>query len=91
MPPDTNSVALLNPSDIIISNSKQSKISAQNILKGSITNMTVSGEFRKVEVEILVHGILLRCNVTNHAVKELHLIPGKKVWVIFKASSLQWQ
>ena len=89
-PPDKDSVALLNPSDIIISNVKQSRISAQNMLQGTITSLMLSDEFGKVTVEVELHGISLTCSLTQHAVNELTIFPGKAVWVIFKASSLQW-
>jgi tungstate transport system ATP-binding protein len=89
-PPDTNSIALLKPSEIIISNVKQSKISAQNMLQGTITSLMLSDEFDKVKVQVELHGISLTCSLTQHAVNELTIFPGKAVWVIFKASSLQW-
>jgi tungstate transport system ATP-binding protein len=89
-PPDTNSIALLNPSDIIISNMKQSRISAQNMLQGTITSLMLSDEFGKVKVQVEIHGTSLTCSLTQHAINELKIFPGKEVWVIFKASSLQW-
>ncbi|MDY6935717.1 MAG: ATP-binding cassette domain-containing protein [Spirochaetota bacterium] len=90
-PTRLDSVALLNPSDIIISDVMQSRISAQNNLKGRITSMSAAKEFGKIEVNVETHGIQLVCNLTQHAVYDLKLLPGKDVWIIFKASSLNWQ
>jgi len=90
-PLNPDSIALLNPSEIIIANVKQSHISAQNILNGVITSMSTANEFEKIKVNVEIHGISLACNLTQHAVHELKLLPGKNVWVIFKASSLKWQ
>ncbi len=90
-PIDSDSIALLNPSEIIISDVKQSRMSAQNILNGKIASMSTAKDSGKIKVDVEMHGILLTCNLTQHAVHELKLIPGKDVWVIFKASSLSWQ
>jgi molybdopterin-binding protein len=31
------------------------------------------------------------CSVTRHAAENLQIIPGKTVWLIFKASSIRWE
>lgn len=90
-PPYDDSVALLNPYEIIISDTIQSGMSAQNMLKGRITALTTAKEFDSVSVEVDVSGISLTSYVTQYAVKNLQLFPGKDVWIIFKASSLNWQ
>lgn len=90
-PPHDNAVAILDPSDIMISVHQPSGISAQNVLHGRINSMTAAGEAGKVRLEILVSGMILSCNVTQHAVNTLHILPGMDVWAIFKASSLHWQ
>ncbi|MCU0821930.1 MAG: ATP-binding cassette domain-containing protein [Spirochaetes bacterium] len=89
-PPAADSVALLNPSDIIISSGKPASMSAQNSLKGMITSMSRSREFGKIKLDVDVHGLTLTCNLTQHAVNDLKLLPGMEVWLIFKASSLEW-
>ena len=90
-PPEPDSAALLNPSDIIISVERPVRLSAQNSLNGVIASMSRAKEFGKIKVDVDVHGIPLTCNLTQHAVNELKLIPGMNVWLIFKASSLDWQ
>ena len=66
-------------------------MSAQNNLKGKITSMSTAKEFGKIKVDVEAHGLQLACNLTQHAVHDLKLLPGKEVWIIFKASSLNWQ
>jgi tungstate transport system ATP-binding protein len=88
--PDANAPALLDPSDIMISVDHPSRISAQNILRGIITQMTVENGFHQVLVEVTISDILLTCRISTKAAQSLHLIPGKKVYVVFKASSAQW-
>jgi len=90
-PPDKNTIAVLHPSDIIIATAKPTEISAQNILLGEIRQMTTSEKNNRIQIEVMVSGITLSCSVTHSAVESLSLIPGKKVFVIFKASSLIWQ
>ncbi len=90
-PPDKNSIAVLNPSEIIISLKRQKDISAQNMLKGRITNMVSLEKRDALKIDVEVQDMTFRCSLTQHAAGELNLIPGKKVWLIFKASSLQWQ
>lgn len=90
-PPDSGSVALLSPSEIILSESRPEGISAQNCLAGVITSLTGSKEFGKIRIDVDIHGLRLVCDLTQHAVSALSLLPGKNVWVVFKASSLHWQ
>jgi tungstate transport system ATP-binding protein len=89
-PPDRFSTAILDPSNIMISTEYPAGISAQNILKGTISSMTSGTDPGKVGIEVSVSGMPLTCGVTNHAASSLSLMPGKKVWVVFKATSLHW-
>lgn len=89
-PPDMHAAAILHPTNIMISNAKPEDISAQNILSGIITHMAMDKKPVGIQVEVDVSGIPFTCCLTHHAVEELHLLPGKNVWVVFKASSLQW-
>jgi tungstate transport system ATP-binding protein len=90
-PPDKDAIAVLHPWDIIIATAKPSEISAQNILRGEIRQMTTSAENNRIQIEVMVSGITLSCSVTHSAVESLSLMPGKNVFVVFKASSLIWQ
>jgi len=89
-PPDPHALALLNPSHIMLSTEQPDHLSAQNILRGNITHMMVETDSEKVRVDIEVAGIPFTCSVTHHAADTLGLLPGKDIWVVFKASSLQW-
>ncbi|HEB31875.1 MAG TPA: ATP-binding cassette domain-containing protein [Spirochaetes bacterium] len=89
-PPDRYSTAILEPSSIMISTEYPEGISAQNILRGTISSMTSDNDPGKVGIEVSVSGMPLTCGVTSHAARSLSLIPGKKVWVVFKATSLHW-
>ena len=89
-PPDRYSTAILDPSNIMISTEYPEGISAQNILKGAINSMTSDNDPGKVGIEVNVSGMPFTCGVTDHAARSLSLMPGKKVWVVFKATSLHW-
>jgi tungstate transport system ATP-binding protein len=89
-PPHEDAVGLLSPTDIIISLDFPGGISAQNILKGRIINMSETKDL-KVNLYIEVSGISLSSYVTHHAAKDLSLLPGKEIWIVFKATSLHWQ
>ncbi|MFC1511843.1 ATP-binding cassette domain-containing protein [Candidatus Latescibacterota bacterium] len=90
-PPDTRAKAVLNPSNIMISQKRPEGVSAQNCLKGTITSMAVEKESGAIRIDVAVSGIPFICSVTHHAAETLKLLPGKEVWVVFKASSLHWQ
>ncbi len=89
-PPHADTTAMLNPSDIMLSTDRPEGISAQNVLKGSITQLAVENDSGKVLITVNVAGLSLVSRVTEKAVRNLHLLPGGTVWVLFKASSLTW-
>jgi tungstate transport system ATP-binding protein len=45
---------------------------------------------QRVLLEVRVSDLSLICRVTREAVADLRLVPGSDLWVVFKASSLQW-
>jgi len=89
-PPDRNSVALLHPSNIILSATRPDNISAQNILRGKIIHMSEEKDTERVLVDVRAGDISLISSVTVHAAKQLGLLPGMELWIVFKASSLEW-
>ncbi len=89
-PPEINSSALLEPTDIILSKVKPTELTAQNILLGHLTSMTTMNDSSKIEAQIKFDNFFLNCHITEHSINELKLIPGNKIWVIFKATSLEW-
>lgn len=89
-PPHADAVAMLSPSNIMLSTERPEGISAQNVLQGSITQLAVENDSGKVLVTMNVAGLSLISRVTEKAVRNLNLLPGGAVWVLFKASSLNW-
>ncbi len=90
-PPEQHAVAVLHPWDVMIATEEPSSISAQNILRGEIKQLNVARENGRIQIEVQTPGIALTCTVTDRAAETLSLLPGKKVFVVFKASSLIWQ
>jgi tungstate transport system ATP-binding protein len=89
-PPRFDSAGILSPSDIVISLTRREDISAQNMLRGFVSQMTIEKDSENVLVNVEVAGLTLLCRLTKPAVEKLQLIPGKKVWGLFKASSVNW-
>jgi len=89
-PPNKNSVAMLHPSNVMLSITKPDQISAQNILRGKIIHMSEQRDKEKVLVDVRVGDFSLVSSVTFHAAQQLGLLPGMEIWVVFKASSLEW-
>jgi tungstate transport system ATP-binding protein len=89
-PPDADSVALLDPTNIMLSIARPGRISAQNVLRGRISGLSSGGEGAAIRVETDVGGVRFFCSVTSRAADSLRLLPGKRVWIVFKASSIHW-
>ncbi|UCB46568.1 MAG: ATP-binding cassette domain-containing protein [Spirochaetota bacterium] len=83
--------AILDPTSIIISTERPDHISAQNVLSGRLVHMYTFEHSERVKLDIQVSNLSLTCSVTRKAASSLGLLPGLEVWVVFKASSLQWQ
>lgn len=90
-PEDTHASALLNPSDIMISMKIPEEISAQNILTGTVSYMSMENDSDKMIFTVDVADTHLVCRITHHAAESLKLLPGKNVVILFKASSIHWQ
>jgi molybdopterin-binding protein len=63
------------------------KLSARNVLKGKVVNITRGGVSSVVVVEI-APGLQLTSMVTAEAVQDLDLTKGKEAYVIIKSSNL---
>lgn len=90
-PPNRDSVAVLHPTEIILSPVRQTQLSARNSLEAVITTVTASNEPGKLQVETRASGLPLTCIETEHSIQEFGLYPGKTVWAIFKSTSFHWQ
>ena len=89
-PPGPDSVALLDPTNVMLGIDKPGKISAQNVLRGRVSGLSSEGDGAAIRVEADVGGVRFICSVTRRAADSLRLLPGKTVWIVFKASSIHW-
>jgi molybdopterin-binding protein len=62
------------------------KISARNILKGKILSVTKGATTAHVKID--VGGAIVTSSITNAAVDELGLSPGKDAYAVIKASDV---
>ncbi len=89
-PPHSEALGLLSSSNIMLSTDRPEHISAQNVLGGQLLNMSSEQGGDRVRAEVHAGGLLFSCSVTHHAADTLKLLPGKDVWILFKASSIAW-
>jgi len=62
------------------------KISARNILKGEIIEIMKGGTTSHVKIDI--GGAVVTSSITNEAVDDLRLAPGKTAYAVVKASDV---
>ncbi len=62
------------------------KISARNVLKGKIVSVTKGATTAHVKIDI--GGAVMTSSITNAAVDELKLAPGKDAYAVVKASDV---
>ena len=62
------------------------KISARNILKGKIIDVTKGATTAHVKID--VGGVVVTSSITNAAVDELKLAAGKDAYAVIKASDV---
>lgn len=89
-PPDRNAPAVLYPNDIILSEKKLTRTSAVNHLEARVNLLVSEGNSGKIRVETEASGRILSCYITKASAVKMNIIPGKKVYLIFKATSLVW-
>jgi molybdate transport system ATP-binding protein len=70
--------------DILLATTRPDRISARNILAGTIIELEERGEQTLARVQ---SGVTWRASVTRRSVKELDLAVGKDVWLAFKTYS----
>jgi molybdopterin-binding protein len=63
------------------------KISARNILKGTVTSITKGATTSHVKIDI-GGGSIVTASITNAAVDELKLATGKPAYAVIKASDV---
>jgi len=62
------------------------KISARNVLKGTIVEVTKGATTAHVRIDI--GGTIVTSSITNAAVEDLKLAPGKDAYAVIKASDV---
>jgi molybdopterin-binding protein len=63
------------------------KLSARNVLKGKIVNVTKGQTTAHVKIEIAA-GAIVTASITNEAVEELKLKAGDAAYAVIKASDV---
>jgi molybdopterin-binding protein len=63
------------------------KLSARNVLKGRIVQVTKGQTTAHVKIEIAA-GAIVTASITNEAVDELKLKPGDAAYAVIKASDV---
>lgn len=63
------------------------KLSARNVLPGTITDVTRGATTSHVRIQIAGGGIIMS-SITNDAVDELALKPGDSAYAVIKASDV---
>jgi molybdopterin-binding protein len=82
---DGPTVVFINPQDIILSKTAV-KSSARNVFKGKITQITDLDTLVKLKVNV---GKLFTVQITKQSFNEMELCLNAKVFITFKASSVQ--
>lgn len=62
------------------------KISARNVLKGVVVDVVKGATTAHVRID--VNGAIVTAAITNEAVDELKLAPGKPAYAVVKASDV---
>ncbi len=88
--PGEASTGIIEPGSILISTDSAGQSTARNTLEGKITAMREGPDQGIVLVEARSHGNDFHVHVTRHSVAQLGLVPGMRVFLIFKASSISW-
>ena len=89
-PPCENAPGIIDPGDIMIAPHKTKNISAQNQLEARVMSMTEEKMGKGVRVTAETACCRFHCTITHEAQLDLKLYPGKRVFLLFKASSVRW-
>lgn len=89
-PPESDSVAILKPEEIIVADADIENISATNRLKGTVKMMFTDEMSGDIRLEVEVSGKIFTVLITEASAVKMNILPGKSVYLIFKATSLTW-
>ncbi|MBW2061538.1 MAG: ATP-binding cassette domain-containing protein [Deltaproteobacteria bacterium] len=84
------SVAVLDPSKVVITPQIPDQSQLGNVIQGTISQMIFEKTLGKVLVNVSAGGISLTSRMTEATIMELRLHPGQSVWVSFNADAFQW-
>jgi len=82
---------MIDPSDIVISLDRPTMMSAHNTIQAVVMSLEMNGDTGIVNVSLDTWGFRVLARVTRHTAREMNLLPGEKVWAVFKASSIKWE
>jgi len=88
-PNDCSAPAVLYPQDIIVSAEKISGISAMNNIEATVKLLSAE-DSGKIRLEADASGFIINCYITESSCANMNIMPGKKIYLIFKATSLTW-
>ena len=71
--------------DIVLATRRPEGVSARNVIAGIVAGVTEEQDSAVAEVRVDIGGARLRARVTRHAVAELALRPGVRVYALIKA------
>jgi len=89
-PPESDSIGILHPHEIIISDRKIKDTSAANKIEATIKLMVSEEKTGRIRIEAEASGKILNVQITESSAKKMQLIPGRKIVLIFKATSVIW-
>ncbi|HOP62075.1 MAG TPA: ATP-binding cassette domain-containing protein [Spirochaetota bacterium] len=89
-PPEPDSIGILHPHEIIISDRKVKNISAVNKVPATVKLMVKEEKTGSIRVEADASGRIINIEITEESAKKMQIIPGKKIFLIFKATSVIW-
>ena len=84
------STAVLHPEDIILALKKLQGVSAVNMLSGIVVIMSSDINSGKIRLEIEASGRIFNAHITEASASRMKIFPGKKIYILFKGSSLTW-
>ncbi len=73
------------PSEAILISDVEVRSSAQNVLQGTISEFSIFGESVQLKIDV---GVPIVAKISNASFQNLKLEIGKKVYVVFKSSSV---
>ncbi len=74
--------------DVMLATSRPEGLSVQNVLEGVVQQVTAPGDLDAASVDVAVGGLVLSAEVTRDAVARLGLTPGRPVFALVKAVSI---